>query len=736
MTTYVLTTGNDTRNGTNGADTFDGYAGDDGIGATGGTDTLNGRGGNDIFLIDRQLTSVAGTIDGGADTDTVHAYGYDLGTLTFLNVEILSIDAFEFSARLDQLNAFSTITSAVPTMNRIMVYLQGTGGTIDLSTKMAAGKSIEFNALGLSSGYDVTGSALDDVFKNSNFDDTVRGGQGNDSFWGVYLTGNGGFDTLEGGAGADTFYLRKQSGTIDGGSGTDTVVAYQFTGTFQDHRGDLGDATFTNVERLVVGDQYLFANLGQLNSFARITGGNAGLISVDLGTSAGGTIDFTTKITGAGESVRLAAYHAGSAVTVTGSLGNDWLFGSNFNDTLRGGDGNDYLGGADFSIGAQGQDRLYGGRGNDTYYIDPTDTVIETVAGAAGGIDTVISTGSFDLANAARVQGEVENLTLNGYLGAEHPNIDGYGNALDNIITGNDGNNLLDGRAGADQLIGRGGDDTYVVDNAGDLVFEVANQGTDRVNASVSYVLAAGQSIEFLSLSPSTGTAALNLTGNELAQQLRGNAGANTLDGGGGADRLYGYGGNDLYVIDNAGDRVIEVAGQGTDTILAHVSYALQAGQSVEVMSLAPVTGTAAYYLVGNEFAQTLIGNAGNNVLDGGGGSDRLYGLGGNDTFRFSTALGTDNVDRIADFSAADDTIRLDQTIFTELGLGTLSAAAYKDIGNAGAVVDSTDRILYNHNTGQLFYDADGSGAGDRIEFAVLENRPAVLTNADFFIVA
>ena len=123
-------------------------------------------------------------------------------------------------------------------------------------------------------------------------------------------------------------------------------------------------------------------------------------------------------------------------------------------------------------------------------------------------------------------------------------------------------------------------------------------------------------------------------------------------------------------------------------------------------------------------------------ILDGKGGADILRGYGGSDTFVFSTTLGASNIDHIVDFSTTADTIRLDQTIFSTLGIGALNIDAFKDIGVAGAVVDSTDRILYDHNTGALYYDADGSGTAARIQFAVLDNKPTTLTHAGFFVVA
>ncbi|KQO49169.1 hypothetical protein ASF24_08320 [Methylobacterium sp. Leaf86] len=127
------------------------------------------------------------------------------------------------------------------------------------------------------------------------------------------------------------------------------------------------------------------------------------------------------------------------------------------------------------------------------------------------------------------------------------------------------------------------------------------------------------------------------------------------------------------------------------------------------------------------------MGNAGANTLNGGAGADLLYGRAGNDTFVFSTALGSSNIDRLTDF-AADDTIQLARDGFTALSAGDLASSAFKDLGNTGAVVDSNDRILYNHDTGALSYDADGSGtAKTAIQFAVIDTK-VMLTHADFLV--
>ena len=98
----------------------------------------------------------------------------------------------------------------------------------------------------------------------------------------------------------------------------------------------------------------------------------------------------------------------------------------------------------------------------------------------------------------------------------------------------------------------------------------------------------------------------------------------------------------------------------------------------------------------------------------------------------FSTALGSTNVDRLTDFSAADDTIRLSKAIFTALSGGTLSAEAFKDLSVSG--INADDRILYDKATGILSYDADGSGTKAAVQFAVIDTKVA-LTAANFLVV-
>jgi Ca2+-binding RTX toxin-like protein len=154
--------------------------------------------------------------------------------------------------------------------------------------------------------------------------------------------------------------------------------------------------------------------------------------------------------------------------------------------------------------------------------------------------------------------------------------------------------------------------------------------------------------------------------------------------------------------------------------------------------------------IIGSDFADglsgdrghdTVRGGAGNDVVKGGLGKDHLFGDDGNDAFLFDSAAGSGNLDRLGDFRPVDDVIRLDDTVFKWTGqtLGALPSSAFKVIGN-GQQVDANDHILYNENTGVIFYDVDGNKAGGAaaVSFALAENFAGsipALTFQDFVIV-
>jgi Ca2+-binding RTX toxin-like protein len=161
------------------------------------------------------------------------------------------------------------------------------------------------------------------------------------------------------------------------------------------------------------------------------------------------------------------------------------------------------------------------------------------------------------------------------------------------------------------------------------------------------------------------------------------------------------------------------------------VSYTQGAGVQVERLSTNDNAGTAAINLTGNELANLVYGNAGANVLDGKGGADVLTGFAGADRFAFTTALGSGNVDVVSDFSVVDDTIVLEDAVFTGLATGALRAGAF-NTGSAATQAD--DRIIYNSATGALLFDLDGLGGAAAVQFATISAKPA-LTAADFVVV-
>ena len=334
---------------------------------------------------------------------------------------------------------------------------------------------------------------------------------------------------------------------------------------------------------------------------------------------------------------------------------------------------------------------------------------------------------------AARIDTDGAHLILNGNFGND-------------TLPGSDGNDILNGGGGSDRMEGKEGNDVYFVDSALDRVIEQDGGGTDVVNTTVSYRLADASSVEQLLAGPSAG--AIDLFGNGIANTLTGNDAANRLDGGGGADTLSGLLGDDTYLVDDALDVIIEAAGQGSDSVETTVTYALAAAASIEFLRAALPSAVTNLNLTGNAFDNTIFGNAGKNNLSGDLGSDKLYGNlgndaltggGGKDIFAFTTKLNkSTNVDRVTDYSVADDTVWLENAIFKALGSSgsatnpaKLKAAAFFSGKSAH---DANDRIIYDKASGALYYDSDGTGGSAQVKFAQLPKK-LKMSASDFFVV-
>ena len=551
----------------------------------------------------------------------------------------------------------------------------------DITVNLTDQKGVTINGTSGNDLIDSTRTVLNQPLPTPEAD-TINGSGGND-----VISGLGGADTLDGGAGWDTAsYATSSSGV--------TVSLMTGTGSGGDAQGD----RLLNIENLVGSN---FNDTLEGSTVSGTLDGGLGNDIVSFAHAASG-------VGGAGVTVNLALTTWQN--TITGGwhqlLNFENVTGSEFNDTLTGNSGDNVLiglGGDDTLRGNLGADTMFGGIGNDIYGVDNAGDVVNETGG--NGTDTVQSWISFSLADPVHAIGEIENLTLLGS-GA----LNATGNALGNVLIGNSGNNILVGGAGADTLNGNWGADTmfggigndvYVVDNAGDVVNETGGDGTDTVQSWISFSLAdpvhAIGEIENVTL---LGSGALNATGNDLGNVLIGNSGNNILAGGAGADTLDGDGGWDTasYATSSSGVTVSLMTGTGSggdaqgDKLLnienlvgsnfndtlegSTVSGTLDGGLGNDIVSFAHAasgvggagvtvnlalttwqnTITGGWHqllnfenVTGSEFNDTLIGNSGDNVLIGLGGDDTLRGNLGADTMFGGAGNDIYGVDNVGD---------------------------------------------------------------------------------------
>ena len=635
---------------------------------------------------------------------TVTADSPDIASVTFIDHPGVSVfriwaqTAGDWSAS-QSVAAGETVSFASDSRAFRFQGLSASGDIVNLdgylfSTTFAAEQEVTDHVLVLSDPPHLPGvdpSVFGDVIIVSEDAQTVNGGNRNDT-----IIVRGGLNSVHGGGGADLIIGGVDGDVLDGGAGDDLM------------EGGTGD------------DTYILDAPGDSVSEEA----EAGSDTVQAG--------FTYALLPNFENLELS----GSAnIDGTGNDAGNIITGNTAANLLEGGAGNDTLN------GGGGADTLAGGLGDDTYVVNAPGATINEVDGE--GTDIVLASITYALG------ANVERLILTG----SDP-IEGtgnllfnrlIGNAAANTLRGNAGGDTLNGGAGADLLIGGNASDVYLVDDAGDVVSEAGTTGTDWVLSSVSFTLP--DAVEYLTL---TGSSAINGTGNSAANLLLGNAAANLLDGLGGADTMKGGAGDDTYIVDNAADRAVELAGAGSDAVQASVSYRL--GANVENLTL---TGSSAINGTGNAIANTIVGNdaanvlvgmggadtlqggLGNDSLKGGTGNDELTGGAGADVFFFVENPGPGSADVITDFASGADRMRLDDARFTAIGaLGSFALNDARFVSGAGLTggQDADDRIVYNSTTGALYYDADGDGATAGLLFATLQGA-AALAPADFSVV-
>jgi Ca2+-binding RTX toxin-like protein len=207
------------------------------------------------------------------------------------------------------------------------------------------------------------------------------------------------------------------------------------------------------------------------------------------------------------------------------------------------------------------------------------------------------------------------------------------------------------------------------------------------------------------------------LTGDAADNTFEPMAGNDVVDGGAGNDTL-NYSNHFDFNGDGTGVNVDMTVGNATDTW----------GELDTFVNIENVRGSV--------YDDTIIGNGGNNALNGNAGMDQLSGGLGADTFQFSSTLNSStNVDTIADYVDGTDKIGLDDAIFAGIGApGAFNANAFKAGAGLTGGTDADDRIVYDTTTGNLYYDADGSGGGAGVQFATLTGAPATLDATDFTV--
>ena len=490
------------------------------------------------------------------------------------------------------------------------------------------------------------------------------------------LDGRGGNDVLTGGGGDDVFVIRQGEGSdtiTDFRAGSGSAEAVRLDGYyFRDFAAVKAAATQQGADTVIaLGDGQTLKLLGV--QVSALVADDFQLVNIKTTPVVVPPTVPTTPTTPTTPSTPGQPTDSGAPTRE--------IWGTSGAETLTGTAGNDMLN------GVGGGDVLKGGLGDDTYYLNhASDSVVEL---AGEGVDTVFTWMSHTLAD------NVENLVMTGNGWST-----GTGNALSNIIVGNEAPNAIDGGAGNDKLAGGRGADTFtlskgtgvdtitdfslaegdkvvlkglgVSDLAGlkahgtqvgsDAVFDFGGgDGLVLKGWALGSLTAAGFSFEGSSPAPAPTPAPIPVntgvlpTGGAIngwvsgtskaGETLTGGSGNDQINGNGGGDTLKGGLGDDRYLVTHASDKVMELAGQGVDTVETWLSWTL--GDNVENLVL---TGSGWSSGTGNALANRIVGNDAPNVLDGKAGNDVLTGGGGDDVFVVSKGTGHDFV---TDFQGA-----------------------------------------------------------------------------------
>lgn len=532
-----------------------GTTANDVIDGLGGADTMAGGLGNDVYVVDNVGDIVIEAFNAGIDT--VQA---SISYLLTANVENLTLtgtaningtgnalnnslvgnsgnNILDGGAGIDTMSGGAgNDTYIVDTVSDVISETTNAGTDIvqsNASYTLVA--NIENLTLTGATAISAIGNTLNNVITGNSANNLVNGGAGADTMIGglgddTYTVDNVGDVIIEAaGVGIDTVQvgfsyvlgLNVENLTLSGVStinGTGNVLDNNILGNNASNilDGGLGDDTINGgagADAMTGGggnDSFFVDNIGDTVTEAINDGIDSVKTSVDFILSA--NIENLTL--------------TGAAVSGGGNAVNNYILGNALNNILDGEAGNDTL------DGAGGSDILLGGQGNDTYILsDIATSIVESVG---EGIDTVLSSVDHVLST------NVENLTLTGL-----DNINGTGNAQNNVITGNAGSNMIYGSAGLDTLVGGSGNDTYVFTSyyVAQIV-ELIGGGIDTVISESSVDISNDLNVENIELIG----LGYNAVGNTSDNNITGNNLGNNISGGGGYDILFGGLGGDIFI--------------------------------------------------------------------------------------------------------------------------------------------------------------------------------------------
>lgn len=438
---------------------------------------------------------------------------------------------------------------------------------------------------------------------------------------------------------------------------------------------------------------------------------------------------------------------------LSGGYGNDVVYGGTGDDTLRGDEGNDFLSGGagnDALEGGEGNDTLDGGSGNDTL----AGSGFDILRGGDGN-------DSFDVRFSFGETGKVD-----GGKGSDHVNLNGHAvgakftsiefahlgitsvsssqlNSLGKIFADytSDITMLSAGTVGPNFAATAGG--KYHSGQTASITGSLGADTIDLAGVSVSWYISDGEAEDEGASNDSLigGSADDWLTawggddilrGNKGNDFLRGGDGNDVLDGGAGADSMDGGLGNDIYYINNPGDRIIEVVNLGVDTLYTSINYTLSDNLNIETLRAS--AGTLGIKIAGNKFTNTLVGGEGDDVLIGGSGRDILVGGAGSDTFTFRSIRdsinGSAGRDQVSDFLTGTDRIDLSAI---QANTSASSDKPFNYIGS-GAFTKSAGELHAIRSGSSTIIEGDVTGDGKTDFQIVLRGIVDVLQTSDFVL--